>query len=158
MSQTAGPGDPGRRRWEAQPLLSLGVRLLVLAIPLARRDACDRCPEPPRSASRHLPSARGMVASDPGRQHGHGPDGIAVVRGGLDVGGLDLSNNLFVNGNDGTVLRIDTNHGNGVTVVAGGGLRGDFITVGGRRLLLRHPGQQARPPRALRLRAQQPGL
>ena len=71
-----------------------------------------------------------MVASDPGRQHGHGPDGIAVVRGGLDVGGLDLSNNLFVNGNDGTVLRIDTNHGNGVTVVAGGGLRGDFITVG----------------------------
>jgi hypothetical protein len=61
---------------------------------------------------------------------GHAPDGIAVVRLGISAGGLDLSGNVFVNSNDGTIERIDTLHGNRVSVVASGGVRGDYIAVG----------------------------
>jgi hypothetical protein len=66
---------------------------------------------------------------------GHGPDGIAVVTPNTTVntstGPTDVSNNVFVNSNDGTIERVDTNSpGNPVTVVALGGSRGDFATVG----------------------------
>jgi hypothetical protein len=61
---------------------------------------------------------------------GHAPDGIAVVRPGIVAGGLDLSGNVFVNSNDGTIERIDTRNGNRVSVVASGGVRGDYIAVG----------------------------
>ncbi len=60
----------------------------------------------------------------------HGPDGVAVALSGANVNGVNVSNNLFVNSNDGTIERIDTNNGNAVTVVASGGSRGDFVTVG----------------------------
>jgi PKD repeat protein len=62
---------------------------------------------------------------------GHHPDGIAVVRPNTVIGGVDYSNNVFVNNNDGTIQRIDVNSpGNPVTVVASGGTRGDFTAVG----------------------------
>ena len=62
---------------------------------------------------------------------GRGPDGIAVARPNTVVDGVDVSNNVFVNSNDGTITRIDVNSpGNPVTVVASGGSRGDFATVG----------------------------
>jgi len=62
---------------------------------------------------------------------GHGPDGIAVARPNTVIGGVDFSNNVFVNSNDGTIERIDVNTpGNPVTVVASGGTRGDFTSVG----------------------------
>ncbi|HWC35169.1 MAG TPA: IPT/TIG domain-containing protein [Mycobacteriales bacterium] len=57
----------------------------------------------------------------------HGPDGIAVTRSDLGNG---LANNIFVNDNDGTILRVDPNNDYAVTVVASGGSRGDFATVG----------------------------
>lgn len=61
---------------------------------------------------------------------GHGPDGVAVAKANAVIGGIDISNNVFVNSNDGTIERIDVNNGNGVSVVASGGSRGDFVTVG----------------------------
>src|SRR5262249_24533503 len=61
---------------------------------------------------------------------GHGPDGIAVATANTVIGGIDVSNNVLVNSNDGTIERIDVNNGNAVSVVAGGGSRGDFATVG----------------------------
>ena len=62
---------------------------------------------------------------------GHHPDGIAIALPNTVVGGVDVSNNVFVNSNDGTIERIDVNSpGNPVTVVASGGTRGDFATVG----------------------------
>jgi len=62
---------------------------------------------------------------------GHAPDGIAVVRPNTVIGGVDFSNNVLVNGNDGTIQRIDVNSpGNPVSVVASGGTRGDFTSVG----------------------------
>lgn len=60
----------------------------------------------------------------------HGPDGMAVAAANTTIGTTDVSNNVFVNSNDGTIERIDTNNGNGVSVVASGGTRGDFATVG----------------------------
>lgn len=53
---------------------------------------------------------------------GHGADGIAVARDG----------DLYVNANDGTVLRLATAPASvaPVTVVSTGGARGDFVTVG----------------------------
>lgn len=60
----------------------------------------------------------------------NGPDGIAIAPPGTIVNGLDVSNNVFVNDNDGTILRIDTNHNNALSLVASGGTRGDFATVG----------------------------
>jgi hypothetical protein len=60
----------------------------------------------------------------------HGPDGIGVANDHTLAGGVDVSNNLFINSNDGTIERIDVNNGNAVSVVATGGSRGDFATVG----------------------------
>jgi hypothetical protein len=60
----------------------------------------------------------------------HAPDGIVVLGDGTRSGDLDVSGYLFVNANDGTILRVDTYHGNQVTVVASGGQRGDFMTLG----------------------------
>ena len=60
-----------------------------------------------------------------------GTDGIAVAQPNTVLGnGVNVSNNIFVNMNDGTIQRIDVNNGNQVTTVASGGTRGDFITVG----------------------------
>jgi len=60
-----------------------------------------------------------------------GTDGIAVAQPNTVLSnGINVSNNIFVNMNDGTIQRIDTNNGNQVTTVASGGTRGDFITVG----------------------------
>jgi LPXTG-motif cell wall-anchored protein len=50
---------------------------------------------------------------------GHGVDGIATTQNG----------DIFVNANDGTIERID-HATHAVTVVASGGSRGDFVTVG----------------------------
>lgn len=62
-------------------------------------------------------------------QVGGGPDGIAVAPPTQAVNGVNVSNNLFINNNDGTVERIDTNNSNQVTTVASGGTRGDFAFV-----------------------------
>jgi len=61
---------------------------------------------------------------------GHGPDGVAVAKNNAVIAGIDVSNNIFVNCNDGTIERIDVNRGNAVSAVAIGGSRGDFVTVG----------------------------
>jgi len=61
---------------------------------------------------------------------GHGPDGVAVAKDNAMIGSMDVSGNVFVNSNDGSIERIDTNNGNTVSVVAMGGSRGDFVTVG----------------------------
>lgn len=61
---------------------------------------------------------------------GHGPDGIAIALSGAIATGVNVSGNLFVNSNDGTIERIDTNNGNAVSVAASGGSRGDLATVG----------------------------
>ena len=60
----------------------------------------------------------------------HGPDGLAVATGNTMISNIDVSNNVFVNSNDGTVERIDVNNGNAVTVVASGGSRGDLAKAG----------------------------
>ena len=60
----------------------------------------------------------------------HNPDGTVVMGDGARSGDLDVSGKVFVNANDGTILQIDTYHGNGVSVVASGGQRGDFMTLG----------------------------
>jgi hypothetical protein len=57
---------------------------------------------------------------------GHHPDGVAAAPKNDVVQGLNVSGNVFVNDNDGPVLRIDTRRANAVTVVLGGGTRGDF--------------------------------
>jgi hypothetical protein len=61
---------------------------------------------------------------------GHPPDGIAVALNNTTLGGINASNNVFANTNDGSIVRIDVNNGNAVSVVASGGTRGDFATVG----------------------------
>jgi uncharacterized repeat protein (TIGR01451 family) len=58
---------------------------------------------------------------------GRGVDGIAIAKSSAPGG---VANNVFVNDNDGTIVRIDTNNSNAVSVVASGGSRGDFATVG----------------------------
>ena len=60
----------------------------------------------------------------------HGPDGISLVGAHVVSSGIDLSNNVFINNNDGTILRVDTNNQNVVSIVARGGSRGDFSIVG----------------------------
>ncbi len=60
----------------------------------------------------------------------HGPDGISLVGGHVVSSGIDLSDNVFINNNDGTLLRVDTNNQNVVSIVASGGTRGDFSIVG----------------------------
>jgi len=51
---------------------------------------------------------------------GHGPDAPAI----------DPAGNVFINSNDGTVEKIDSASPHAVTVVASGGTRGDFATIG----------------------------
>lgn len=63
---------------------------------------------------------------------GGAPDGLAVAPPGQTVGGMDVSNNVFVNNNNGDVQRIDTANGNAVSAVASGGTRGDFAFVDSR--------------------------
>jgi uncharacterized repeat protein (TIGR01451 family) len=58
---------------------------------------------------------------------GRSVDGIAIAQSTAPGG---VANNVFVNDNDGTIVRIDTNYRNAVSVVAVGGSRGDFATVG----------------------------
>ena len=58
------------------------------------------------------------------------PDGMAVAQSYAMAGGINVSNNVFVNTWNGHLLRIDTNNGNAVSTVASGGSRGDFVTVG----------------------------
>jgi len=60
----------------------------------------------------------------------HGPDGLAVANPATVIGTEDVSNNIFVNSNDGTVERIDVNNGNAITIVASGGSRGDLAKTG----------------------------
>lgn len=60
----------------------------------------------------------------------NGPDGIATAPPNSTEGGVNVSNNVFVNNNDGTIIRIDTNNGNARSTVASGGSRGDLTTVG----------------------------
>jgi hypothetical protein len=60
----------------------------------------------------------------------HSPDGLVIMGDGTKLGDADVSGDIFVDDNDGTMLRIDTYHGNKVSVVASGGLRGDFMIVG----------------------------
>ena len=60
----------------------------------------------------------------------HNPDGLVTLGGGSRVGSTDLSGSVVVNSNDGTLLRIDTTQGNSVSVLASGGQRGDFMTLG----------------------------
>ena len=59
-----------------------------------------------------------------------GPDGVGIAKPNTTQGGVNVSNNVFVNNNDGTVWRIDTNNADTVSVVASGGSRGDMATVG----------------------------
>ena len=58
---------------------------------------------------------------------GHNPDGIAIASGSAPAG---VANNIFVNDNDGTILRIDPDSGNTFSIVGTGGTRGDFVTTG----------------------------
>ncbi|MGH9028224.1 MAG: hypothetical protein ACRDV4_01200, partial [Acidimicrobiales bacterium] len=62
---------------------------------------------------------------DPGK-----PDGIVIAPADTMVDGIDVSGNVFVNNNNGTVIRIDPNNHNQVTTVASGGTRGDYATLG----------------------------
>ena len=59
-----------------------------------------------------------------------GPDGTAIALPNTNSGGINVSNNVFVNNNDGSVWRIDTNNSDAVSTVASGGSRGDMATVG----------------------------
>src|SRR5205085_11248257 len=58
---------------------------------------------------------------------GRGVDGMAIAQTTAPGG---VANNVFVNDNDGTIVRIDTNNRNTVSVLASGAARGDFATVG----------------------------
>jgi hypothetical protein len=61
---------------------------------------------------------------------GHPGDGIALAAPDTTINGTDISGNLFVNSNDGTIEMIAVHDANAVSVVASGGTRGDFMTVG----------------------------
>ena len=56
----------------------------------------------------------------------NGPDGVAIA---ASSAGPDVAGDVFVNGNDGTITRIDLPSGT-ESVVASGGSRGDFVAVG----------------------------
>jgi hypothetical protein len=59
-----------------------------------------------------------------------GPDGVGIAQPGAVSGSTNVSDNVFVNNNDGTIWRIDTNNSDAVSTVATGGSRGDMATVG----------------------------
>jgi sugar lactone lactonase YvrE len=56
-----------------------------------------------------------------------GADGVAIAGSAADVA---LRGDLFVNDNDGTITMVDVHNNNATSVVASGGSRGDFVTVG----------------------------
>jgi hypothetical protein len=56
-----------------------------------------------------------------------GADGVAIASAAATHG---VAGNLFVNSNDGSITMVDTHKQNALTVVAAGGSRGDFVTVG----------------------------
>jgi sugar lactone lactonase YvrE len=56
-----------------------------------------------------------------------GADGVAIAGPAADA---TLRGDLFVNDNDGTITMVDVHHDNTTSVVASGGSRGDFVTVG----------------------------
>jgi hypothetical protein len=56
-----------------------------------------------------------------------GPDGVAIASSSATAG---VAGNLFVNDNNGSITMVDVHHGDATTVVASGGSRGDFVTVG----------------------------
>ena len=59
-----------------------------------------------------------------------GPDGVGIASPNTTSGAINVSNNVFINNNDGSVWRVDTNNGNAISIVASGGTRGDMATVG----------------------------
>ena len=61
---------------------------------------------------------------------GRGVDGIGIAQPNVTSNGINVSNNVFINNNDGTILRIDTNNGNAASIVASGGTRGDMAITG----------------------------
>lgn len=60
----------------------------------------------------------------------HGLDGIGIADANVTSNGINVSNNVFINNNDGTILRIDTNNGDAASIVASGGTRGDMVITG----------------------------
>ena len=56
-----------------------------------------------------------------------GPDGLAIASPDAPGG---IGGNLFVNRNDGIITMIDRHNANATSVVASGGSRGDFVSVG----------------------------
>jgi hypothetical protein len=85
----------------------------------------------------YVPSGQSIVGFDRSGQQVlkvdvccHNPDGLVVAPSGASIGGVDVSGDIFANDNDGTMLRLDSKHGYRVNVVASGGLRGDFMTLG----------------------------
>ena len=59
-----------------------------------------------------------------------GLDGIGIAKPGVISGGINVSNNIFINNNDGTITRVDTNNSHAISTVATGGSRGDMVTAG----------------------------
>ncbi|TAN29474.1 MAG: hypothetical protein EPN30_02510 [Actinomycetota bacterium] len=58
------------------------------------------------------------------------PDGIGIAEPGVTFDGINVSNNVFINNNNGTITRVDTNNGNALSTVASGGSRGDMAITG----------------------------
>ncbi|HEY0806486.1 MAG TPA: hypothetical protein VGD84_15545 [Pseudonocardiaceae bacterium] len=56
-----------------------------------------------------------------------GADGVAIAGSAATAA---LRGDLFVNDNDGTITMVDVHNNNATSVVASGGSRGDFVTVG----------------------------
>lgn len=59
-----------------------------------------------------------------------GPDGMAIAPPNTLVAGLDVSNDVFVNCNDGSIRMLDPSNSANDKTVASGGTRGDFAAVG----------------------------
>jgi len=59
-----------------------------------------------------------------------GVDGIGIAQPGVISNGINVSNNVFINNNNGTIWRVDTNNSDAVSTVASGGTRGDFVITG----------------------------
>jgi hypothetical protein len=59
-----------------------------------------------------------------------GLDGIGIAEPGVISGGINVSKNAFVNNNNGTITRVDTNNSDATSTVASGGTRGDMVITG----------------------------
>jgi putative nucleotidyltransferase with HDIG domain len=111
----------------------LGVR----SVSLIAAGTFDGAAVSPNGSTVYVPSGQSVVGFDrSGHKVAtidvccHNPDGLVVLRSGTRAGAVDMSGSILVNANDGSLLRIDTTHGNLVSVVASGGQRGDFMTLG----------------------------